>query len=130
MAFMMAARAYQKVQKADTKLSYAIAKVLPRAIECIKAFNEEREDIEVEHANVDANGSLLFIISDKGQKVYQFTKDDQKVVNKKLRTLESADRDIKVHIVKDLEGEVISNDLIPHLQGFVIEGETQKESAD
>jgi len=70
-------------QNAQTKLGYAITKVLPRIAAVQRQHADLVEDARVEHASVDEKGLL---ITDPGGN-YRFKKDEWQKCLKRLRAL-------------------------------------------
>jgi hypothetical protein len=104
----------------ETKLFHSIKKVLPRVEEAIKKYWDLQEDINIQFANTDVNGSILFTVNANGSRQYQFTKADIKERDKQSKTLlDEFEFDIQEHICAEIPAN-FNPELIPFLQGFVI----------
>lgn len=111
--------AYLKENKEETKLKYAINKVRARTTKCFQQYYEQKEDIEIDLANVDEKGSVLFTVNAKGVREYQFTKEGVKELNKQLKELFTEDRfEIESHICNELP-EDIQGEYLNYFDGFV-----------
>ncbi|KQS33976.1 hypothetical protein [Dyadobacter sp. Leaf189] len=127
--FYNASSQYLKEHKEDTKFKYALEKVLSRISPCFQEYQDLKEDIELEHANVDANGSVLFTHNSKGQREYQFKKEDIKKVRAELKALFTEERfEIKGHICNEVPSNV-DESFLPIFQGFVITGKGEQITA-
>lgn len=114
--FFKAAEVYLAEFPGESKIKYAIDKVGPRLGECVSAYNEQREDIELEHAKTDDKGIILFDYSQG--KNYQFTKEDFKEVRRKTKELYNGETfEFKAHIVSD---ETLPEKYHELFDGFII----------
>lgn len=59
---------------AETKLGLVLKKSLKAIQPFIEEYFDKKETIEINNANEDADGSVLFTESDQGVKTYKFTK--------------------------------------------------------
>lgn len=118
--FVGAANDYLKKFPEETKLKYAIQKVGTRVEAVNQEYDEAKEDIELEHANVDANGSVLYKIVN-GRRQYDFTAEGIKKLRKALNQLfEEPDRfEIKAHMIAELPDD-FPEEYRPFFEGFVI----------
>jgi predicted nuclease with TOPRIM domain len=124
--FQRAAELCLKSVEGESKLSYAITKVAERLQAPIREYNDLKEDIEIDNANVDEKGSLLFKIVD-GKKHYDFTKDGLKKSNKEIKALFDDPRfDVKGHFCAELP-EDFNEEFRPFLEGFVLAPAQEKE---
>lgn len=119
--FYNAATAYLKEHKEETKLRIALEKVLSRIPACVAQYQEAKEDLELELANTDKHGSVLYVTNAKGAKEYQFTKENIKVLRTELKKLLNEERfEIKGHVLADALPDNIPPAYLSAFQGFVI----------
>lgn len=117
--FVAAANEYLKKYPEETKIRYAIRKVSPRVDAVNQEYFEAKEDIELEHANVDSNGSVLYKIVD-GARQYDFTPDGIKKVRAALNKLFETERfEIKGHIISEVPKD-FPEEYRPFFEGFVL----------
>lgn len=118
--FVNASKVYKKKYKDETKLMYAIRKVEDRAAASFREYFEAKEDIELEHANTDEKGSVLFTFNSNGAREYQFTKEELKVVRVKLKKLFTDERfEIKPHICDELPPD-FNEEFREYFEDFVL----------
>lgn len=117
--FVAAASKYLEDFPEETKLKYAIQKVGSRVDAITAEYVAEFDDIELEHANTDANGSVLFkIVGEKRQ--YDFTKEGLKKSNEaKKKLFETKEFELKPHFCPELP-ENFPDEYRPYFEGFVI----------
>lgn len=118
--FITVAKKYKTDHREETKLLYAINKVLPKAEKCIIEYWDLQEDINIEFANTDANGSILYTTNPNGTREYQYKKEDIKPRDLKSKALLN-DREFEVeeHIVSDIP-EGFNEEYRQYFTGFVI----------
>jgi len=125
--FVNVSKIYLQSEKEETKFKYAIKKVLTRIQPCFDEYHELKEDIELEHANTNEHGSVLYKI-EGGARVYEFTKDQFKAAQKKLKALLYEERfEFQDYIAQETP-DTINPDLLPFFEGFVIK-EKDEQSA-
>ena len=117
--FVAAAGKYLTDFPEETKLKYAIQKMGPRIDAITSDYVAEFDDIELEHANTDANGSVLFKIVDN-RRQYDFTKEGLKKSNEAKKVLfEVKEFDLKPHFCTDIP-EGFPDEYRPFFEGFVL----------
>lgn len=125
--FVNASKIYLQSEKEETKFKYAIKKVLIRLQPCFDEYHELKEDIELEHANTNEHGSVLYKI-EGGARVYEFTKNQLKAVQKKLKALLYEERfEFQEYIAQEIP-DTIHAELLPYFEGFITE-DTNEQSA-
>lgn len=117
--FVAAASKYLKIFQEETKLKYAIEKIGPRIDAITEEYVAEFDDIELEHANTDANGSVLFKIVDN-RRQYDFTKEGLKKSNEAKKILfEVKEFELKPHFCTDIP-ENFPEEYRQYFEGFVL----------
>lgn len=117
--FVVIANKYLKDFPQETKLKYAIAKVGERLLTLNKEYNEALEDLELEFANVDANGSVLYKVVD-GKRQYDFTAENIKKLRAAHKLLIEDERfEFKPHFAPEVP-ESFPEDYRPYFEGFVL----------
>ena len=130
-AFINAASAYMEADKEtsvenkteDTKLTYALTRVLENMQPIIDAYKASVKDIQLEHALEDERGKVTFTINIKtGEREYDYTKEGLKALDKALETLFNTEVDVKVYYATSLPEDLapVYNILF---KGFVIKEE-------
>ena len=79
------------------KLSYGMSRLIDRVNSVSKKYREQLDDINVEYAQTDKDGILLY--DEKGN--YKYTKDGFKKRKAAIDELEGKTFDIEPYIVKD-----------------------------
>lgn len=113
--FINAAAHYTQVHPEETKLKYALSKVQKRAMSAVERYNEQLEDLRVQHCAEDAEGIVLR--DDKGN--YKFTKEGLNTLNKAQRALVEQEVEVEEHLVTDLP-EGLTSDEKEVFAGFVL----------
>jgi len=117
--FVAAANDYLKKFPDETKLKYAIVKVAGRIDAINQEYASEFQDIEAEHANTDANGSVLFKIVDN-KRQYDFTRDGLKKSDEAKRALfEVREFELKPHFSPEVP-ENFPEEYRQYFEGFVL----------
>jgi hypothetical protein len=119
--FTAVANKYQEKHPEETKLLHSIKRVLPSAQACIAEYRELQEDIDIEFANTDEHGSILFTIGSNGLREYKFKKESLKQrdeASKKL--LNEHQFKVDEHISAELP-ESFREEYRQYFTGFVID---------
>lgn len=125
--FSNAANSYLKIFPEETKFEYAIRKVVDRIKPCFHQYNELKNDIELDNANTNANGSVLYKIENNAR-VYEFTKQGLKTAQEQLNALSLEDRfEFEEYFAAEIPDN-IPVELLPFFEGFVIK-ENDEQSA-
>ena len=91
----------------ETKLSHSIKRVSDQLPDIQDQINRDREDMDIDHANVDANGSILRKRNDKGIWDYEMKPDQVKAHREASRKLFEEDRyEIEPHICDEEVDEI------------------------
>lgn len=118
--FNIAGREYLKHNTEDTKLKYCIDKVLNRISKNIKKFNEKREDIRLDNANVDEQDNVLFTQTEWGRD-YKFTKEGLKKCDKELDILLEEEVEFEAFYCKEFPKDFPKKYWLKAFTDFVIE---------
>lgn len=122
--FINAQKVYLQKSKNETKLHYAIKKVLPRLQKCFDQYHEQKEDIELEHVNTDQHGSILYKV-ENGVKVFDFTPAAYKKVREKKKALLTGDNfEFEPYFAPEVP-EDFPSELTEFFQGFVLQPSQQ-----
>ena len=121
--FTAVANFYFTTIEGKTKFTYAIEKVSKKLAHILDEYNEEVDDVKIDHANEDPNTKSI-LYNDKGG--YQYTKQQLKDLKKALKKVEDKWNSKEF----DIEGYYVTEDSLPEdlddttkqaLVGFVIE---------
>lgn len=116
LTFLHAAQPWLASQKAESKLKYAVTKVTKQCNTLLARYNEEGEDLDIEHCAVDEKGIILK--DERGG--LQFTKEGLAKRNAARRALFVSPVEIQPFLV------ATPDDLPPALHeafaGFVVAG--------
>lgn len=82
--FFQTAQAYLNSSKDNTKLTYALRKVMKRVEPAIEEYNEELQDVRAENAATDPNTGT-FLEGSNGS--FKYTQDGLKKLNAKTKEL-------------------------------------------
>lgn len=118
--FVNAGQRYSQDHEQESKLLYALKKVIPKAEARVSEYWEMQEDINIKFANTDANGSILYTTNPNGTREYQYKKEDIKprdVESKRL--LNDTEFEVDEHITAELP-EGFNEEYRPYFTGFVI----------
>lgn len=119
--FVTNAQVYLKNFPGETKLKYALEKVLKRLpIDSINTeYSEAMQDLEADHANTDERGSLLYQMVD-GKKEFDYTPAGLKSLRAAKRELSQELRfEVKEHIAPEVP-EDFPEEFRPIFEGFVL----------
>lgn len=90
--FNQNASIYIEANPKDDKVNHVLRRVSLRIEPIFKEYNDLREDIEIELANTDKNGSILKTFGPNGNVVYDFTKENWKLRKKRFTDLIKEER--------------------------------------
>lgn len=93
--FAHAANSWLSSHKDDQKFTYALRKLLKRAKPLIEAYQEQVEDLNIEHAAVNDKG----IIQREPNGACAYTKEALHTRNKAIRALVRTDVTLEPHLV-------------------------------
>jgi hypothetical protein len=100
----------------QSKLTYAVARVIKRAMRVNDKYNEDLEDIRVDHCVVDEKG---VIVRDSNGN-YQFTKDGIAAYHKKRRQLLfSAEHELEPYYATSVTPKLDAR-IVEAFRGFVV----------
>jgi hypothetical protein len=115
--FVRVANAWMEANPKESKFRYAVNKVAKSCIPLLKTFEEQREEINIEHCSTDKDGVILR--DDKGG--FRFTKDGLKARNKAVNALFRTPVEIEPYYATEVPGEdVLSVDEYDAFVGFVV----------
>lgn len=118
----------------DTKLGYAFKRFMAKNIKFFKDFNEEMEEIRVDHALTDDKTKAL-LIDKENPRGYQYSKEEFKKLRKAEKTLSEKYKDVECEVEPYIfKGDLTEYDLnegdLESLEGFIINlNEALKEVA-
>lgn len=118
--FVGAANDYLEKFKDESKIKLAIQKMAERVVAVNQEYQDAVDDIELDLANTDSNGSVLYKI-ENGRRVYEFKKEDLKARKAKIAALESDPERFQIHeqIVSDLPPK-FPEEYRQYFEGFVL----------
>jgi hypothetical protein len=98
--FINSAGVWLATNNEETKFSYALNRVIKRAETIHRKFQDQREDLQLEHCMVDEKGKVLRATPSPGnpQGGYEFTKDGLLKLNKAVRALLDTEVEIEPYI--------------------------------
>lgn len=106
----------------DTKLGYAIKRVTSQLEKLQAVYMQQRDDISIEHAAVDAQGVLL--TEPDGR--LRFTPEKMKERNRDWRVLDAKEAyEIEPHFATDVPA-TLSDELRELMIGFVVKEEGER----
>jgi len=127
--FVNAASRWQSIQERDklpqTKLSYAVARMLKRCQRPLEDYNGKIEDLRLEQALEDEKTKA--VLRDEQQQ-YKFSKAGLKKVLEDQRGLLSQEIEIEPYTATALP-EDLSDDVRIAFEGFVIKAEPEPDAA-
>jgi hypothetical protein len=107
----------------ETKWEYGLRRMLKRAQKIHKKFQQQQEDLNVDHALTDkATGKILR--NERGG--YEFDKPGLKALNAACRTLLDSGVEILPYYVAELPNDLSGTDRDTFM-GFLIEGEREED---
>lgn len=112
---------------AESKLKYAIERVMKRTKKVIEQYREDLEDAQIEHCYADEKG----VIVRDGRGEYQFTKEGLTALNQKRRELVRSEVSVEPYFATELP-ENLDPTTKEIFTGFVIKesGEEGKEESE
>ena len=113
--FINVATKWLKDNKDESKLRYAVKKVMKSCDKLITSYQEKVEDLNIEHCSEDENG----IIRKDAQGGFQFTKDNLRKRNAAMRKLQ--DEKVEVPSFFADHKDDLSDSEVEAFTGFVIE---------
>ncbi len=116
-AFRMAALSWMAHDESrkDTKLGYAISRVMTRAEKLMQQMANIREDLHIDHCVVDDKSVIVH--DERGN--YKFTKPELKKLNVKLQQLFESSVEIEPYFATEIPAG-LSFVEIEHFTGFVL----------
>jgi hypothetical protein len=126
--FVNSASRWQQLQERDklpqTKLSYAVARMLKRCQKPLEDYNGKIEDLRLDQALEDEKTKA--VLRDEQQQ-YKFDKNGLKKVLEDQRALLNQEIEIEPYIATALPGD-LSSDVRIAFEGFVIEPEPEENA--
>jgi hypothetical protein len=107
----------EKEKQPQTKLSYAVARMLKRCQKPLDDYNGEIEDLRLDHALEDEKTKA--VLRDEAQQ-YKFSKQGLKTVIEKQRELLEKEIEIEPYIATALPAS-LNDDVKVAFEGFVME---------
>lgn len=114
--FRNAARQFIGQKPAQTKLHFAINKMMKRTENHHQDFFDKENDIKIEHAQTDKDGVLLI----NADKAYSYSKENAKKLQADMRKLGRTEVEVDVFPVKELPKDLEAA-WYEYLTPFVIE---------
>src|SRR4029077_3506287 len=110
-AFDGEARAWLTKHPENTKVSWAVKRVLKRTQAVIQEYREKAEDITIEHCSVDDKGNIITEGLDQfGRERYKFTPEKLLERNQEQRKLFKEKVDIEPYIATDIPPDITEED--------------------
>jgi hypothetical protein len=119
--FLNAASLYLSTHQDETKLTYALNRVVKRASKIHGKYLERREELQIDNCVTDDKGKILRD-ADKG---FQFTRDGLKKVNEECRRILDEEVEIDPYHATELP-ENLTQVERDAFMGFVIEGQREE----
>jgi hypothetical protein len=119
--FIAYANHWLNSNKNNTKIHYALRKVIKAANKLVADYQEKLEEININHCSVDDKGIILK--DDKNE--YRFTKDCLLKRNKERRFLFDSTVTVTPFYVADKS--LLSDDDIENFRGFIVEADYASE---
>lgn len=108
-----------------SKLRYALQRVIPKCVDLLTDYNEQDEDLKVEHVSVDADGNML---KEPNSTEYRYTPAKKVEYLKKQRELFRKKLvDAPQYIAKELPAW-LEEDMKMIFDGFVLKYEEPTET--
>jgi len=118
--FVQASNAYLTQNTKETKLKLAIQEFAKQIPELFEEYNLALSIIDINHANEDANGSILYTEEPNGARKYEFSRDKLILRDKGRRELFKAENIEVVPVIAASVPTDLPADLKEIFSGLVI----------
>lgn len=118
--FIANANIYLKSNTEETKLKYAIERTGEMVNKVAKDFQQKVADLKLEHALSEPNGKVPFTLNEQGERVYDYTKEGIKALDKATEDLFNSEVEVEVYYATELP-ETLEEGWKEIFKGFVIE---------
>jgi len=118
--FVQASTLYLNQNTKETKLKLAIQEFSKQIPELFEDYNIALGIIDVNNANEDANGSILYAEEPNGTRKYEFSRDKLLIRDKERRDLFKAEETEVVPVIAASVPSDLPADLKEIFSGFVI----------
>lgn len=117
--FNVNANNYLKLHTEETKLKYAIERVGKANESVINSYYQKLADLQLEHAYANEKGVVPFTTNEQGTRVYEYSKEGLKKLDKAIEDLFNSEVEIQVYYATELP-EDYDNQWDEIFKGFVI----------
>lgn len=78
---------YLQTHPEETKLRYAITRTGEKVNKLVINYQNKVKDLQLDHANVDEKGSVIFTLNEKREREYSYKKEDLKKLDSEIQEL-------------------------------------------
>lgn len=117
--FRNAAFFYSNKQESETKLKLVLEKGLKSIEPLVAEYFDKKETIEINNANEDSDGSVIFTTEPNGTKHYKFTKKGLVKKEKEIKELFKEKVKVKAIVLDSLPKDITKEVFEKTFKGFV-----------